>query len=314
MIGFGSTRDYTVYGGGLYSGQFVFALLFGVFGFAAETVHLTNGQFQKGNLVSQTEEILTFEFTKSGSTDKTRVNIPWNRIERIEFGSTVTHIDALAKPEQTDLNVFAELWDEGSPWLSRPNSPTAKIGLVYAKKLVESGVEMAPEQGLDLYSEIAAKAWNPADQAAAIQGRLRTLFSLDRERDAIREAEALAAKTENPHHLLEAKYALASNAFSKLKNIEEENPRWYLDEEVKPGRNRAFNMAIDHSLFAFLFFGSEEKPSARGLLLAASVYEFSKDYKNAELCAQDILRLYPETTFATQAKEKLTELSKRKSE
>ncbi|MDF1751682.1 MAG: hypothetical protein P1U89_02785 [Verrucomicrobiales bacterium] len=292
---------------------YLLLLLFSIAG-AEETVYLKSGKFQKGKLISQTDESLTFEFKKVGVAGLSRVKIPWRSVEKIVFPSSVKQIDALGNPVATDLGVFVELWEKNAPWISRPESKAAEIGLAYATKLANSEAEMAAEQALDLFDHISKTAWDPADQAAGLRGRLRTLLKTGRERDAIREAEALAEETENPALLLEAKYILASNDFEKLQAIVEENPRWELDDEIRPERNRYFNSAIDHSLFAYLFFGSEEQAAAKGLALAAEIYQFASDLKNARRCADDILKLYPETFASKQATELLSKLPSEPSE
>ncbi|MDF1814462.1 MAG: hypothetical protein P1V20_19810 [Verrucomicrobiales bacterium] len=282
--------------------------------FAEETVYLKNGKFQKGSVVAQSEEALTFEFKKAGVAGKSRVRIPWRSIDRIEFGTSLRQIDALKNPAGTDISVFIELWKTAAPWISRPESKAAAIGLAYAQKLLDLQEEMSSEEALDLYDHISKAAWNPQDQAAGIRGRLKTLLKSGRERDAIREAEELAAATENPALLLEAKYVLATDCLEKLKALEEENPRWFLDDEVRPARNELFNDAVDHSLFAYLFFGSEETAAAKGLYTAAEVYEFAGDLKNAQLCAGDIEKLYSGTKYAEQARILISKIQKQSTE
>lgn len=279
------------------------------FALGDETVHLKSGKFQKGKLISQTDEDFTFEFKRAGVTGTSRVKIPWRSVDRIEFQNSARQIDALANPGQTDLKVFADLWKNSSPWITRPNSKAAVIGLAYAKKLATSEAEMAAEQALDIFDTVSKRAWNPEDQATGLRERLKTLLALGREREAIREAETLAAESENPTLLLEARHILATNAFDRLKAIEEENPRWELDDDVRPDRFRYFNEAIDNSLFAYLFYGTEEQAAADGLLHAAEVYEFAKDANKARQCANDIIKLYPGTKAAQPAAVLLDKLS-----
>lgn len=270
---------------------------------AQETVHLKNGNFQLGELISQTDDQIVFEFTRSNSNAPTRVTIPWKSIEKIVFTPSTELLQAVKHPDEVSLSVLAKLWDEHADWLSRPESRAAQVGLLYAQKLAQSDAEMSTEQALDLYQEIATNAWSPFHQGEAIRERLKTMLAAGMERDAIREAEKLATENENPKHLLEAKYILAESAFAKLKEIEAENPRWHLDDEVRPKRNATYNQAIDHSLYAFLFYGTEEAAATRGLIHAAKIYEFGKDFKNSNTCIEDILQLYPDSKLAPIAKQ-----------
>ena len=279
---------------------------------AGETVHLHNGQFQKGTILSRDENGISFQFTRSSGSgnSKSQVNIPWKSIERIEFEPSPVETNVLRNPGAVALPALAKLWNEKAPWLSRPVSNAAEIGLIYAKKLAASKQEMAAEQALDLYQTISEGAWDPAKQAEAIRARLTLLLASGNERDAIREAEALAEASENPALLLEAKLLLAGTYFDKLRALEKENPRWFLDDEVKPGRDRLFNEAIDHSLFAYLFYGSHQTEAARGLLHAAKVYQYANDNLNSKICAEDILKLYPDSEFAAPARQHIDSLSK----
>ncbi len=270
-------------------------------GFAEESVYLKNGQFQKGKLISQTDTALTFEYVKSGATDAVQVPIPWDSIDHIEFSRSTQLLEALAKPDAVDLHALAQLWIMAAPWISRPNSPAAEIGLVYASRLAMSDGEETVAEALDLFGTIAKSAWQPEKQAAGLRGRLTTLLKAGREREAVREAEAIAQARENPALLLESKLILAANAFEKLKMLEHDHPRWELDNEVRPERYLYFNTAIDHSLYAYLFFGSEEEAAATGLLHAAEVYRFAGDQGKAKLCAGDILKLYPNSAVAPKA-------------
>jgi len=277
---------------------------------AQETVFLTDGKFQKGNILSTTKKGITFEFEKSGS--KKKIDIKWDSINKIEFTPSKQLLKAVNNSDEVPLEAVAKIWDQQVDYLSRPLSRTAQVGLVYANKLAESTEDLSDEAALDLYEEIADQAWSPYHQGQAIRGKLKLLIKTGREREALRQAEELALESENPEHLLEAKYVLAESAFAELKELEQEHPRWNLDDEVRPKRERIYDQAIDQSLFAFLFYGTQESAVTRGLMHAAKVYEFGKDYESSEVCANDILRLYPQSELAAEAKKQLANLSKLK--
>lgn len=279
---------------------------------AQETVVLKSGQSQNGKVVSRTEDAITFEFIRGGRSAS--IELTWKQIDRIVFASPDQQTKALEDPDNTSTEVFESLWSKTRQWIDVPDSMTSKIGLAYAAKLVEAKDPGAMDHALELYRIIVAESWNRDDQTEAAGRRLNILLESGRERDAIREAEAFATETENPLLLLEAKRVLAINAYEKLKVIEDENPRWYLDDEVRPERNILYNNAIDHSLFAFLFYGSIEEPAARGLYDASRIYEFGKDFEKSRICAEDILRLYPGSRLVPNARDQVAKLSKLKSE
>ncbi len=273
-----------------------------------ETVHLQNGNFQSGEIVSQSEKGITFSFTRDGG-GKSKVEIPWEAIERIEFSLSAEEAAALGDPASAQLELLASIWDEQAPWIGREASPAAEIGLAYAERLADSGRERDLEKALGIFDIVAGEAWEPARQAKALRRKLMVLLRAGREKEALREAEAIADASDNPALLLESKMMLSGNYFEKLMEIEEENPRWFLDDEVRPERDRLFHSAVDHALYPYLFYGSLEDAAARGLIRAARIYEYAGDTLNSRRCAEDILKLYPKTELASEAKEHLSKLS-----
>jgi len=57
----------------------------------------------------------------------------------------------------------------------------------------------------------------------AKQGRLRAMVASGKAKDAVGEAEQLAASTEDPTVLIEAKYLLAETSAASLKKLLEDN-------------------------------------------------------------------------------------------
>ncbi len=278
---------------------------------AQETIHLRDGRSQSGTILSQADKGLAFEFTNQTTGKKVQMNILWENIERIEFPSSLLLIDALSKPTRTELRIYAQLWQELEPWLSRPDSRTAELGLVYAKRLATSGEQMAPEQALDLYHLIAEHAWSAQHRTTAAREKFTLMLDMGQQRKALKELEALAQTYDDPGYVIEAKYVLASRAFEKLKTLEAENPRWQLDDDIRPVRHQTFNEAIDQALYPLLFHGHLADPTARGLLLISEVYEYVEDYPKAKTYAGDVIRLYSESSYEPAAQEQSKSLSKK---
>ncbi len=80
-----------------------------------------------------------------------------------------------------------------------------------------------------------------------------------------------------------------------------DNPRWQEDPFATPERNRLYDEALALYLYPALFFGSEINAAARGLWGAVEIYQFAGDLKQALEASRDLVSIYPETVYASQA-------------
>ncbi|MFZ4774749.1 MAG: hypothetical protein ACOYM3_05265 [Terrimicrobiaceae bacterium] len=229
------------------------------------------------------------------------VSIPRADVEYIEFGSDPESTALIKSPQGQKLADVEISWNKSAPWLSIPRSPTARIGNLLGDLLLKSGEPAQATRALDLFKKIEAEAWSPPDKMAARQGRLRAMVATGNAKDAVNEAIELAAITESPAVLIEAKYILATAADSSLRELLEKNPRWEEDIHVIPERHRLYHESLDLYLYPSLFAGSESEAAARGLWGAAGIYLLAGESQNALECARDIAVLYPGTKAARAA-------------
>lgn len=287
-----------------------FMLLFSVNALAADIIYLKRGDSAEGKILLIDDEKLSLEIRHElspGNFGSRTVNVPLDYIDYIEFEATQGEAELLADPAAADIEALSALWDEKRKYLHRPRSNSGTVALAYANKLLAiSENEVRAAQAKELFEKIGSDDWNEDNKRLAKQGRLRAMIAMGEMDTAISEATKMAEETEDPKILIEAKFVLASAEFSKLKAIEKEHPRWMEDDEVKPSRNLHYNEALDLFLFPYLFYGSEEEASARGLWNAVEVYRFSKDESNARSCAEDIIKLYSNTTYEPRAKQFLS--------
>ncbi len=268
---------------------------------AEDTVHLKNGESMTGTLEVITEDSVTLRVRGEVGSSVGRISYP--NIEFIEFSPLEGEDKAVTREE------LQKIWTQKQKHLHRPRSNAGNFGLAFAEKLLESENRFEHERAKSLFELIEGKDWNAENHARAKQGRLRSMIALGQIKEAMQEARVMADEAEDPRVLIEAKYVLASAEFDQLKAIEEDNPRWDLDDEIRPKRNEYFNAALDQFLFAYLFYGSEEESSARGLIGAANVYVFAKNPANARLCAEDVVKLYPNTSYRKTAEELIATLT-----
>lgn len=229
------------------------------------------------------------------------VAIPRADVLQIEFAPDPARDQMLAAAAAGGIAEVDALWTKAAPWLQMARSPAARIGCVLGDMLLRSGDPAKAARALELYSRIESEAWSDADRMAARQGRLRAMVASGRAGAAVREAGELAAATEDPQVLIEAKFLLAGAAESDLRKFLGDNPRWQDDASAIPERNRLYNEALDLFLFPCLFYGAEAEASARGLLRAAKVYVLCGEPARAIECARDVAVIYPGTASAQPA-------------
>ncbi len=269
---------------------------------AEDTIFLKNGDALGGEIQSLNDEFVTL--TIRGEVGSSTGRIPFTNIDYIEFAPLPGEEIAEGSAD------LLELWAQKQKYLSRPRSNAGEVGLAAADALLESDSKYDHERALEIFRMVEEKGWDPDQKPSAKQGRLRSMIKLGQIDEAMRQAKEMAETTEEPQVLIEARFVMASAEFDQLQALEEEHPRWFLDDEVRPKRNAHLNAALDQFLFPYLFYGSEEEDSARGLIAAANVYRFVDDALNAQRCAEDVLKLYPATSFRSRAEAMIQQLSK----
>ena len=271
---------------------------------AEDVIHLKQRDPLEGEILVLDEEKVTLKMVTElapGQFGSRTVNIPIAAIDYIEFTSLPNEEAILADPAGADTAQLEALWDAKRKYLTTPRSNAGLAALAFADRLLEAERELQSRQAKEIYAKVEADDWNPDHQRQATQGRLRAMIALGELMEAIQEAGEIAEKTEDPKMLIEAKFVLAVAEFDQLQAIEEEHPKWMEDDEVRPERNAHYHDALDLFLFPYLFHGSAEEGSARGLWHAAEVYQYTGDSMNASRCAEDIVRLYPNTTYLSRA-------------
>lgn len=219
-------------------------------------------------------------------------------VDRIEFAPDEARDRKLKDSTPEKLIEVEAIWLKARPWLSVPRSPAGQIGLAYADLLLRTRNPANAQKALAISKEIESQTWDQDNTLLAKQTRLRAMVSTGNAAEAIKEAVALEKISEDPEILIEAKYILADASDKALRKLVEENPRWEEDLFVIPERNRLYNDALDNYLYPYLFFGSQVEPAARGLWGAIELYRFTSDQKQAKEAAQDLVTIYPDTSYA----------------
>jgi hypothetical protein len=253
---------------------------------------------------------LEVPLASGGPGAKMSVGVARKDIRKIEFAANENRELLLADPAPGDIHEVGVLWKAWATVLDLPKSPAPRIANVYGNLLLGTNNPAQAAEALALFRLVEEKAWDESEKKIARQGRLRALVATGSAKDAIAEAEQLASESEDPAVLIEAKFILAEATRTSLIQLEADNPRWSEDIHVRPERHRLYNEALNLYLYPSLFFGSDVENASRGLWGAVQIYQINKDPAAAAEICQDLVKLYPQTSYARRAEEILAAMPK----
>lgn len=282
-----------------------------------DVLHLKDGKVISCEITAITDNVLTYKTTidlGNGRTASAEPTISPEAVEFIEFGPLPGETEALQAPESASVEDLRKLWDEKSRHLHRPKSKAGEIGLLYGKRLLAEPESHQWDFAIAVFDRILDRDWNAEHHLRAKSGRLKALIQLGRLNEAISEARQLTRESEDPEMLIEARYAIAQADFEKLKQLEEENPKWEEDDTVRPERESLYHGIVDEFLWPYLFHGTEEALAARGLVAAAEAHRFAGNLDEARACLNDVVALYPDTPAFADAQASLKTLTEPESE
>ena len=283
--------------------------------FGQDVIVLKNGQYAACEIEALTDNILTFTLIQRGASQGgvARRTINTSEVAYVEFDFEPGEEEAFAAKETLDMESVEAWWNHHFAHLHRPRSRTGAWGIALGYALLDKDVDLYGYRALQLFERIADRAWSEIDIAAAKRGQLHALMALGELERAITEANILAGQTEDPELLIEVKHLLAEADFARLRELEEEHPRWNEDDEVRPERNELYHSIIDQFMWPYLFHAAREEAAARGLLGAGLVYEFGGDAGLATNAYRDLIALYPESEARAKADGRLEELANKDS-
>ena len=275
---------------------------------AVDVVTLKDGTTMAGVI-----EVITDEFVNvranvdigGGRMGSAKRQFAMAQVKYIDFAPLPGEEEEVKTPGTLTEKELEELWRQRRMHLHRPNSNAGRIGLSLAEAYLKSDNEYEHQRALELFGLLEEKAWRDETRNEAREGRLRALITLRRLDEALAEARKLAEASEDSKMLIEARFVLAKVDLENLKVLLEENPKWEEDDIVRPDVEKLYHSTVDQFLFPYLFHGTEEEAAARGLMNAAVVYGLFEKAELSRACAEDVVALYPATTFAAQAEKLL---------
>lgn len=294
---------------------FLLVLFAGVESRGQDVIVLKNGQYAACEIEALTDNIVTFtmhqqEGDRGGVIRRT---IKTSEVDYVEFDFEPGEEEAFSNRAALDRETVEKWWTHYFAHLHRPRSRTAAWGIALGYALIEEDSELYGSRALQLFDRIAERAWSGIDVAAAKRGRLRAMMATGDLERASSEAKNLATQTEDPELLIEVKYLLAQADFERLKKLEEDNPRWYDDDDVRPLRNELYQGVIDQFMWPYLFHAAQEKAASRGLFQAGVVYEFGGDEERSINAYRDLVALYPKSEARSEGELRLQNLTNEES-
>ncbi len=279
--------------------------------FSQDVIYLKTGESLACQVDDLTDNIVNFSLLPSAGTagGSARRTIPADLVAYVELAFKPGEEAFFADREKATAEQLKGWWEFHFPHLHRPRSRAAAYGLAFAHALVREEPVTGVDRALSLFDRIIARAWSEEDVAAAKHGRLNALMAKGDLETATVEARMLARQTEDPDLLIEVNYLLAKADAEKLKALEAEHPRWMDDDEVRPERNQLYHGALDQFLWPHLFHATREEVAARGLFSAADFCLYAGEVDLARDYWVDLTHLYPETSFAALATERIQSLS-----
>lgn len=264
----------------------------------------------KVRIFSADEKAITLDKTlPAGMT--TRV-VPMTDLAGIEFTLTKREADLHRNPEPAAAPALKVIWAARSSTITLSGSNAADTGLALAKSLRLTGETESLDEAAKILDRIRAQDTSghrkdlARDEQTVID--FLRLMKSGKSEETDKLAWKITEEAGNPDAMLLVTSYLADRHFADLKKIEDENPRWIEDNEVKPTRDRLYHLALDFALYPSLFLGSREKESADGLRKAAEIYQFTNGNLMAKKSLEDLAALYPESEAAEATAPQLAKL------
>ena len=148
---------------------------------AQDTIEYLDGNNRTGRLAGADDKVFKLRIPAPVAGQQAAViSINRNEVEKIIFGPD-PDLETVINDPVIGRTAFARLlWQRLEPFLSVPESPTAKAGLAYGDILLLSADANRHNEALDLFRRIETKAWNEQDRGRALRGRLQALLRLGR--------------------------------------------------------------------------------------------------------------------------------------
>ena len=278
--------------------------------FAQDVIHYTDGTSRNVKILSADGSSLKVGLVLSGQATG-NMTISRDKISRIVFGPDATLDAVAADPVPGSLATARARWQALRSLLGTPESRAGEAGCLLGEILLQLDAAQQ-EEASAIFEEVEKGAWKVEDRQRAARGRLGVMIKQGKLEEASREAQEMERTAADPELQIETKLLLAGARLQELTKLLSDNPRWSEDPPVLAERTRLLNEGLDYALYPFLFQGTKQRQAARGLWTAHELYAACDDNDRDGEVLQDIVEIYPDTSFAGQATAALAKLSAEK--
>ncbi len=282
----------------------VLLILLTCFASAGDVLTLKNGRTADCQVISFTPTTVKILWQEREQRD-----IPLADIEFITFAPLAGEAETLAKAVAEGRGTpLIQLWIAKSPRLAIPRSNAGEIGLTYAELLTREASAGSIERAVQVYEQIESSDWSAERRGRARVGKLRLQLRQGKSSEVRPQAAAMLQEAKEVRVKIELQHLLGEAAAMELRALVKEHPRWELEDEIRPQRDRLLHAALDALLFPHVFHGAEEDLAARGLWAAAQLRREHGEPDAARAAATDLIHLYPDAPERAAAEALLKEL------
>ncbi|MFN0129429.1 MAG: tetratricopeptide repeat protein [Verrucomicrobiales bacterium] len=270
-----------------------------------DSITLTRGTTVRCRIMSVTEESIVIQYPPRPGSQAAALSrtLAWSDVKAVDFSmdSEFHRLVKVTDPRK-DMPRLVARWTTLAPLLHRPHHPVGELGLALARLALVHPDPQTKHRALSVCEAIASCDWNHSRRHRARLLRAQLFSSAGKNEEASQEARSLvgdplvAAATGMAAHVM-----LANLAFSQLRQIDSDHPRWMEDDTIRPKRESLYHQSLDHALSPSAFQGAVEEPATEGLWIAVSLLDYAGQRAAAANTARDLIHLYPKSPAATQA-------------
>ena len=275
---------------------------------AQDVIHYTDGTMRTNKIAAAEGAMLRIVIPSpvpgqpGGST-----LIPRAGISKIIFGPDAVLDAVAAQPLPGSVASARSRWQSLQPLLGTPESRAGEAGCLLGEILLQAEDPAKQEEAMAIFTEVEKGAWKLEDRQRAARGRLGVMIKQGKLDEASQQAEEMERTAADPELVIDTRLLLARARSEELKKLLKDNPRWSEDPPVIMERARLLNEGLDYALYPFLFYGTKHRQAAQGLWTAHELYAACDEDERARETLQDIVEIYPDTSFAADAKAALAE-------
>ena len=241
--------------------------------------------------------------------------VPRDELSGVSFARTPLEQQLNHNPSADAVDALRVLWDARSATLGMETSNVADVGIALAKSLRMTGETPVFDEAMELLqrvleSDSTGQRKTTVEMELQTLGLVRALIAGPPE-ETDRVAWEITETDGNSEAMLLATAWLADRHFEDLKQLEDEHPRWDIDDEVRPLRSRLYHLSLDFAIYPSLFHGTHVEEASTGLRKVWNVHQYTQSPELALQTLEDLAALYPESQAAKDTADELARMQAR---